>query len=215
MSASLEHSDNVGAPARGLMPPHLVLRNFLEADTVDRLLEFTLAHEREFQPTEVGRLKRGVSDPTIRVSVAIRKLGKFRPILRGKILASVPDWIATLRATPVAAPQLELQLVAHHDGAFYRRHIDTQTAFDRYGIRVLSAVYYFHAEPQAFGGGALRLHAIGGDRYADIEPAHNTLLVFPSWAPHEVMPVSVPSKRFIDSRFAINCWVYRAAKTEA
>jgi Rps23 Pro-64 3,4-dihydroxylase Tpa1-like proline 4-hydroxylase len=33
---------------------------------------------------------------------------------------------------------------------------------------------------------------------------------FPSWAPHEVMPISCPSKRFTDSRFAINYWVYRA-----
>jgi asparagine synthetase B (glutamine-hydrolysing) len=44
---------------------------------------------------------------------------------------------------------------------------------------------------------------------ADIEPIHNSLLMFPSWAPHEVMPVNCPSQRFIDSRFAINCWVHR------
>jgi SM-20-related protein len=56
----------------------------------------------------------------------------------------------------------------------------------------------------------LRLYAIGdpaGQTFIDIEPVHNSLLVFPSWAPHEVMPVSCPSQRFMDSRFAINCWV--------
>ena len=76
---------------------------------------------------------------------------------------------------------------------------------------VLSGVYYFNAEPKAFTGGALRLHAIGGkngENFVDIEPVRNGLLVFPAWAPHEVLPVSCPSKRFINSRFAINCWVW-------
>jgi len=43
----------------------------------------------------------------------------------------------------------------------------------------------------------------------NIEPGRNGPLMFPSWAPHEVMPVNCPSGRFADSRFAINCWVYR------
>ena len=102
--------------------------------------------------------------------------------------------------------------MAHNDGAFYKRHIDTQTASERDAIRVLSGVYYFHAEPKAFTGGALRLYAIGDPdkkTFVDIEPAHDSLLAFPSWAPHEVRPISCPSKRFTDSRFAINCWMYR------
>ena len=141
------------------------------------------------------------------------KSGKspFRPIPKAKILSLLPDWVEKLRVTAVEAPKLEAELVAHNEGAFYKRHIDTQTASDHNLLRVLSGVYYFHAEPKAFSGGALRLYAIGGDnaRFADIEPARNSLLVFPSWAPHEVMPISCPSKRFIDSRFAINCWVHR------
>ena len=79
--------------------------------------------------------------------------------------------------------------------------------------RLLSAVYYFHAEPKAFSGGALRLYPFGAkkdeDSFADVQPEQNTLLVFPSWAPHEVLPVSCPSGRFSDSRFAVNCWIHR------
>jgi Rps23 Pro-64 3,4-dihydroxylase Tpa1-like proline 4-hydroxylase len=45
--------------------------------------------------------------------------------------------------------------------------------------------------------------------FVDIEPANDTLVFFPSWYPHEVLPVSCPSGRFEDSRFAINCWVHR------
>jgi Rps23 Pro-64 3,4-dihydroxylase Tpa1-like proline 4-hydroxylase len=60
----------------------------------------------------------------------------------------------------------------------------------------------------------LRLHRIGSrageEGGADIAPEPNSLVLFPSWAPHEVLLVRCPSGRFEDSRFAINCWIYRA-----
>lgn len=195
-----------------MMPPYLVLRDLLNADTVSGLFDFSLAHEGVFEPTGVGRTEQVVVKPDVRVSVGTHDLGPFRTILRDKLRALLTDLTVRLRTPPVDDPTFELQLVAHNDGAFYKRHIDTQTASDRQRIRVLSGVYYFHAEPKAFTGGALRLHAIGDpdmQTFVDIEPDHNTLLVFPSWAPHEVMPVSCPSRRFADSRFAINCWVRR------
>jgi len=200
------------AKPRSITPPYLLLRDFLAEETVAGLLDYALAHEPTFEPTKTGRFEGGEINPAVRISLATRDLGPFKPILKSKVLSLVPDLIGKFGATPVKAPKLELQLVAHNEGAFYKRHIDAQTASDSKNIRVLSGVYYFHAEPRAFTGGALRLHAIGGIRgeaFVDIEPVRNSLLVFPSWAPHEVMPVSCPSMRFIDSRFAINCWVHR------
>jgi len=81
------------------------------------------------------------------------------------------------------------------------------------GGRVLSCVYYFHREPKAFEGGALRIHAFGSEEdaeFVDIEPRQNSLLVFPAWAPHEVRTVSCPSDAFADARFSVNCWLHRA-----
>jgi Rps23 Pro-64 3,4-dihydroxylase Tpa1-like proline 4-hydroxylase len=194
------------------MPPYVVLHDFLDDATVAGLLDFTLSRQSDFTPTQLG--SSAAVDPEIRVSAGLRDLGGYRPLLKSRIIGLVPDLIAQLRVTPFDAPKLETELVAHGDGAFYTRHVDTQTAYyDDVGqIRVLSGVYYFNAEPKAFSGGALRLYAIGGkpdETFVDIEPLRNSLLVFPSWAPHQVMPVSCPSKRFIDSRFAINCWVLR------
>ena len=204
---------------RVLVPPYLVLQNFLDETTAAALLNFALAQEQIFEPTKVGRLADGATKLAIRHSHGTRELGPFSPILRDKLRAVVPDIVARFHATPAPRPRFELELVAHGDGAFYKRHIDTQTASEHGHIRVLSGVFYFHAMPKAFTGGALRLYAIGdpaGQTFVDIEPAHNTLLVFPSWAPHEVMPVSCPSRRFADSRFAINCWVHRTkAETPA
>jgi len=215
MTVDIEPSAKDKLAARTIMPPHLVLRDFLPEETVVGLLDFALANEVAFSPTKTGRRKEGRINPNMRVSSGTHALGPFKSILESKVLALLPGLIDKLGATAVEWPKVELQLVAHNDGAFYKRHIDTQTASDRYGIRALSGVYYFNAVPKAFSGGALRLYAIGGEgeRYVDIEPTHNTLLVFPSWAPHEVMPIRCPSKRFADSRFAINCWVYRTASS--
>ncbi|MFZ0424311.1 MAG: 2OG-Fe(II) oxygenase [Xanthobacteraceae bacterium] len=217
MSTDLERNPaqrDDGAEARvvrGLMPPHLVLHEFLEKETLAALLEFTLAHESAFAPSALG-FDEGKINPEIRVSTGTRDFGQFKPILISKILPLVPHMVGKLRTTPVRAPGLELELVAHNQGAFYKRHIDTQTASDRKSLRVLSGVYYFHAVPKAFTGGELRLYAIGAENapFVDIAPERNSLLVFPSWAPHEVRPISCSSGRFIDSRFAINCWVHRS-----
>jgi hypothetical protein len=207
----LQLGDKDAASPRGLMPPYVVLRYFLDETTVAGLFAFALSKQPDFAPTRVvGK----AVDPSIRISNGLRELGGYRPLIKDKILGLVPGLIARLQVTPFDACAVETELVAHGDGAFYKRHADTQTAVynevDR--IRVLSGVYYFNAEPKAFAGGALRLYAIGGrpeQDFVDIEPLHNSLLVFPSWAPHEVMPVHCPSQRFMDSRFAINCWVHR------
>jgi SM-20-related protein len=206
--------DRVSPPAaRGVMPPYLVERDFLEEDSVAEFLQFALARESAFAPTKVAGGGKGRHDPGLRVSVGTQELGLFKLLLEAKISALIPELlVARLQVTPVPAPMIELLLVAHNEGAFYKRHIDTRTAADADSIRVLSGVYYFYAEPKAFAGGALRLYAIaaqGDAQFVDIEPLRNSLLVFPSWAPHEVMPVSCPSGRFIDSRFAVNCWVHR------
>jgi SM-20-related protein len=199
------------AMTRSLMPPYVVLRQFLDDADVAGLLDYAFSRQSDFQPTRLGSK---AVEPSVRVSASLRDLGRHRKILKEKILDILPDLIARLQVIPVASPRLETELVAHGDGAFYTRHIDTQTAKNEnvQAIRVLSGVYYFFAEPKAFSGGALRLYAIGGDpneNFVDIEPQRNSLLVFPSWAPHEVLPVHCPSGRFVDSRFAVNCWLHR------
>jgi SM-20-related protein len=211
MSTDLARSDQVKTPVRGWLVPYLVLHDFLDRTTVAGLLDYALSRQSDFAPT---MLISGVVDSSIRISISLRELGSYRKVLKAKILELVPTLISRLHLSAFEASWLETELVAHGDGAFYKKHIDTQTESheEMKQLRVLSVVYYFNAEPKAFTCGVLRLHAIGsknGENFVDIEPVRNGLLVFPSWAPHEVMPVSCPSRRFIDSRFAINCWVYR------
>jgi Rps23 Pro-64 3,4-dihydroxylase Tpa1-like proline 4-hydroxylase len=192
--------------------PYLIRRGFLPAEALDQLKAFCIAHEGEFAPSTM----RLGYDPAYRQSLALRDLRPVRPSLRQHILAIAPALIAELKVSQFEISHVELELVAHNDGAFYKRHIDLRVGVldDRKSRRILSAVLYFHFPPQAYSGGALRLYGLPpsdaeGD-HIDITPEDNMLLVFPSWAAHEVLPVACPSRRFADSRFAVNCWIHRA-----
>ena len=125
-----------GAQARSIMPPHLVLRDFIDDQAAEAILEYALAREAAFVSTGVGRANEAGIDQRVRVSVATRDLGPFKSVIRSRVLGFVPDLVERLGMTPLESPKVELQLVAHNDGAFYKRHIDTQTTSDQHSIRV-------------------------------------------------------------------------------
>ncbi|MDB5703006.1 MAG: hypothetical protein JWN66_122 [Sphingomonas bacterium] len=191
--------------------PVFIRRDFLPAETADALLDYALANEGQFQPTLVGRQGEGLNNPKLRISLGTRDLGPFKPIVEAGVTDLVPEIVAALRMTPIQPARLEVEIVAHGDGAFYGRHTDFRRNPDSATIRALSAVYYFHARPRIFSGGALRLYptlSASPDTFIDVQPDHNSLAVFPSWMMHEVMPVHCPSGEFRDSRFSINCWAH-------
>jgi len=199
------------------LPPFRVFAEFLDPGLVDRLLDYSLSNQSRFQPTTVGGSFE--LNPSVRISYKLDDLGELRAELESRIMSMASTLITDLHLSLFSPARCELELVAHGDGAFYTRHIDTDTergaGADMH--RIVSGVYYFNNEPKAFSGGALRLYSFGpfasNSQFVDIEPSHNTFVVFPSWVLHEVLPVSCPSKRFIDSRFAINCWLWRRKST--
>lgn len=197
--------------------PHYIIENFLEEKLVERLLAHAIANEQAFEPTKVGRRKKEARfDPEMRLSLVHRDFGKLQTELDALFRAAVPQAMSELRLSPFNLAACEIELVAHGNGAFYKRHIDTATnAPEAKTQRVLTGVFYFHAQPKGFSGGQLRLHAIApqeaGGGFCDIEPKHNRLVLFPAWAPHEVLAINCPSGAFTQSRFAINCWYRRAS----
>jgi len=205
----MKEQGDVAAPT--LTPPYRIYRNFLDSDTHACLLAWAIENEPKFKPTLVDE---GKHDPSWRLSLGVGDFGPVKVVLRQHVLNILPTLIRDLRVTQFEPSEVDIELIAHNDGAFFKRHVDVQIGARR-GVsdRVLSAVYYFYAEPKAFSGGALRLYPFGAkedaSNFTDLQPEQNTLLVFPSWASHEVLPVSCPSRRFSDSRFAVNCWVHR------
>ena len=200
------------------MPLWHQFQDVLPAAELDALLDWTLAHRAGFR---TSTLAGGVVDPLKRVSDRLRALGPMRPMLEARLGAMLPDIFARTGTRPFEPEHVELEIAAHGDGAFYKKHSDLPVGPGRVPLggdasgrqdRLVSAVLYYFREPKGFSGGALRLFRFGGDEadHVDIEPARNSLVVFPSWAPHEVRSVSCPSGRFEDRRFAVNIWFCRA-----
>lgn len=189
--------------------PHLRIDDFLGKTLVDRLLAHAESHREAFVPTLIGK---GELKLATRSSRMLRDFGDLRGELETHFTAVLDKAIQELRLSPINLATLELEMVAHGDGDFYREHIDTATDRpNKTSQRALSGVYYFHRHPKGFSGGALRLLAIAraasAERhYIDIPPGPDTLVLFPAWAPHEVRPIACPTGDFLDSRFAINCW---------
>jgi len=107
--------------------------------------------------------------------------------------------------------EVERQLTAYGDGCFYKRHTDSRGPEAK--RRALSWVHYFACvSPPAFTGGELRVwdddEPYDHDPYV-IAPADGLTVFFGSSLDHEVARVNVASKRFADSRFTVNGWIWR------
>lgn len=193
-------------------PPYHCIAGLMGSAMVERLLDLAITREEDFVPTRVGNGAAGVVNPAIRSSLLLRDFGGLKHELEARFAAVLEEAIRSLRLSPIRLHRLELELVAHNEGALYGEHIDTFTAQpDTQSDRALTGVYYFHRQPKAFSGGDLRLHAMapaadGERRFTDISPELDMFLLFPSWVPHEVRKISCPSGAFADSRFALNCW---------
>jgi SM-20-related protein len=184
------------------IPPHGLIRHWLGTEAVQRLLVYAQSNKHLFKESKVAH---GL-DSTRRVSRMMELGDDLKDELIAKVQEALPAIFQSLRVKSFV-PTFELELVAHGDGAFFARHYDTVS----YRRRTISGVYYFHALPKAFSGGVLRLHSMAASgqegTFVDILPDYDTFVFFPSMFPHEVLPVKLPSSKFLESRFAINIWM--------
>jgi SM-20-related protein len=195
-------------------PAHGRVANWLGPRMLARLFNYAQSRRDNFRVSSLGKGDNQRVDLTIRRSSKLEDLGELKDELHERARMALPAMFDQLGTTPFEPSKFELEMVAHGDGAFYTRHRDTKTGdAGLVNRRVISAVYYFHRIPKSFSGGALRIYSFEATKdrgtFVDIEPTNDTLVFFPSWFPHEVLPVVCPSGRFEDSRFAINCWVHR------
>ncbi|WP_066558979.1 2OG-Fe(II) oxygenase [Croceicoccus bisphenolivorans] len=204
-----------------IVPGTVIRDSFLPAGLHGELLEYALSQEDRFRPASTAGVDDGVAEEGYRCALVHRDgLGPIKDRFRACVAAVLPEISATLGTPPPERPLFEMELVAHRDGAFYKRHIDTHTqgtASRREGVRILSLVYYFHRQPRHFTGGELAIFAFGPnpDPVRLVEARDNRLTCFSSIAVHEVMPVSVAGNAFADARFAVNCWINRAKPASA
>jgi len=203
------------AEAAPVRCPHVLFRDFLGPETVAALLDYVAARERDFTPSKVRNRQSGPRiDRAVRDCYDLAGVGPFKATLRACIGRIAAQTVQRLGLFEPAVEPREFEIAAYCDGGHFAPHLDT---FELNRVRVLTCVYYFAATPCRFSGGNLRLHgfparsAEGGmePQTVDIMPETDSLVVFPSWLRHEVMPVEVPSRAWADARFSINCWIHR------
>ncbi len=198
----------------GLATKYLVIDNFLGGSAAGQLLTHIVSSAARFTPSEVRQSTGSEHDAAYRSSLRLPgRVGVDLEPFKAAVHARFAELCSAAGIAPFEVYHTECSVVAHGDGDFYRTHIDTRTgdpATRGRHVRLLSCVYYLNHEPAAFTGGELVLHQLGStEPAAQIAPQHDRLALFPSFVPHEVLPVSCPGGRFEDSRFSINCWLHR------
>lgn len=199
----------------GILPASWVaLEEFLVWQELHRLWEYVKAHEPSFLGSKV------VSHPDPkylehRRSRVLLDAGPFHSLVEQRIKYYFSHVAKGLCQGPFPISQVESQITASNDGDYFKIHNDSTNA--NAPFRVISYVYFFYSEPKAFQGGELALYdsriengvAVPTKLRTRITPEQNTMVLFPSACPHEILPVSCPSGRFPDSRFTINGWLHR------
>jgi SM-20-related protein len=209
-----------GEPRADPRCPFLAFHDILGADYVAGLLDYVVARQSDFRAGVMHNRETGevVADPVHRDSVYLTDLGAFLGPIRSFVGAVAVPSLRELHLDEPEVEPMEFAITAYRDGGHIGEHIDTYERRER--VRILSCVYYFAMTPRRFSGGELRLYGFPkgpaverqpSASFADVEPRTDTLVIFPSWIRHQVMPVRVPSGAWLDSRFTINCWMHRAS----
>jgi hypothetical protein len=174
--------------------------NFL-AGQRQPMLDFVLTQEQNFRPATVG-LGSGIRVVMegFRRARILDSLGAFEGSFVDRLREQLQPAIDRLGHRRFPLGRIEAQITASNDGDYFRLHMDGGPD----DTREISFVYFLHGEPRRFSGGELRIDA------ETVMPEGDTLVFFPSVSPHEVLPLSVPSRAFADSRFTVNGWIHRS-----
>ncbi|MDX2270704.1 MAG: glycosyltransferase [Cyanobacteriota bacterium] len=191
-----------------LLSPFLQMEDWLPEREVKELLDFVSAAQAEFVPAGVTS-----GDPGYRQALILHSFPPFADHIRQRVRAILPEVCAKLGIPPFAVSEMEAQLTVHGNGDFFKIHPDNGAVGIR--NRVLSYVYYFHHLPKRFTGGELRLYDSQQEKgeikaastFHLIQPRYNSIVFFPSYCWHEVLPIQCGSPAFREGRLTINGWL--------
>jgi len=192
--------------------PFVIIPDFLQPEEHQRLLDFTLDHERLYV-----KAKTGINAPSYNPALRNNLYGSKTPTeikkqFRSLISGVLPDLLRKLRIPPFEVDKISVMLTATLGGQYYRNHIDKKNSQPPH--RVLNCVYYYHKEPKAFSGGDLLMHDTNlkdlqtpGNRFTRLSPQNNCMAVFPADYYHEISEVVGDPDDFSSARFAVVCHV--------
>ncbi len=194
-------------PARPPGPwpaPYAAMPDFLSGERHRELLDHAQRHVAECRPVSVAGDEGTVQDAEVREGLVFDYPERICAWFRELVAARLPDVWQSLSAVPLREQTIELKMTASRPGDFFMAHCD-----DRFGRRV-SFVYGFHRSPKRYSGGDLILYDTdwSGEPapetdFTRIPNRDNCLVLFPSVAVHEALPVVSDSSDLMDSRFAL------------
>ena len=187
---------------------YALIENFFTAQQLQKLLQYVEEQQSNFTPTS-----NSANDPNYRRSMVLHSFPEFTQLMMERVRAIMPYILTYLGIESFIPSNVEAQLTLHNDGNYYKIHNDSGSPDT--ANRVLTYVYYFYREPKPFSGGELLIYDskvennfyVAASTYKTIQPKNNSIVFFLSRYMHEVLPVSCPTKAFLDSRFTINGWV--------
>jgi len=200
------------APGAGALAV-LVLEELLAPPVLDWVRTCALGAENRMNESPVltgGESSTRVDATARRSRVLWEPPPRLVALFRSQIHRVLPDVLIRMDHEVVVPTAVDVQLTVHEDGGHFCAHTDASNSV--HPDRHLSYVYFCHGEPAAFAGGLLRIddapnEGAPEDRWVEVEPVANRLVLFPSRSRHEVTEVRVPSGRFADGRFTVNGWV--------
>lgn len=197
-----------GSPAPP--PPFVLIHDFLAPDQHAAVVDIAVSHQGHFEKSSVTTNVEGYRESHVLHATAFPAL---YDMMKAEVTGVLPSVLDRLAHPAFTVTQVEMQMTAHGDGAFFKVHDDASSPDTQQ--RELTYVYYFQAsQPRGFSGGALRLYptpdgTLDTSRFRDVDPLDNAIIFFNSRTMHEVLPVQVPSGAFQDSRFTLNGWLHR------
>jgi Rps23 Pro-64 3,4-dihydroxylase Tpa1-like proline 4-hydroxylase len=198
------------------LTPVVVFDEFLAAEELRGLIDFTLSRQADF--AESGVLTDNgdnYQDFDTRRSLVLLDLGWYYHLFAERLLYFLPHVLIRLGHPAFEVSELEIQVTGTGNGEFFKAHTDSGSS--PVAAREITFVYFFHREPRAFAGGELRIYDTEADGHAAdvnggyhvVHPQQNQVVFFRSDRLHEILPVGVPTGDFYDQRFTVNGWFNR------
>jgi len=195
---------------------YLHLENLLPAEQVSALIDFVRSNEAQLQPSGVLAAP-GDEHVEVRRSKTLFALDEIWPFFEQQLHGLLPTIRKELGIPWFQLHHVERQLTVHEDGDFFGLHNDS--GGPQVATRALTWVYYFNCEPKGFEGGALRIYdsverdgiLYAGDDFIELEPTSNSVIFFPPWVHHEVLPVRSAASGLEGCRMTVNGWFHTEA----
>lgn len=219
---------------------HIIIDDFLPTKENEAIFNHFLALEDLFKPSAIGHDQ--VIDTSYRSNLNLNMdalyhlLGEADPEKLKAHRATSPllkmldnlmqdeQWLSMLDAAPFPLHDMRYcdywstQISRYGEKDHYHWHYD-HIPHDT--TRLITLIYYAHAQPKAFTGGELCLtdgllwgkELMGEKTRVAIEPRNNRLVLFDSRSLHTVMPTQAP-KDFAQGRFSVNVWIGRYQEGE-